>query len=137
MRHICFFLLAAACNCFAAQDKPACSFGEGSVTRQVAGFEIRIAPYRDKENPGLPQCRAVIRDASRKIVFSGHDSGFAIVLAGEDVNGDGAPDAVLEAYSGGAHCCWPASDQERIWELILERRQHGVLRNTRLRTAEH
>jgi hypothetical protein len=27
-------------------------------------------------------------------------------VTGQDVNGDGQPDAVFEDYDGGAHCCW-------------------------------
>ena len=98
-------LIATAGNCFAAEEKN-CSFGTGTVTKRVAEFQIRISPYRDKDNPDFPQCRAVIRSPDGKVIFSEHDSGFAIALLGEDVNGDGVPDVVLEAYSGGAHCCW-------------------------------
>jgi hypothetical protein len=28
---------------------------------------------------------------------------------GNDLNGDGVPDAIVDAYSGGAHCCWTYS----------------------------
>jgi len=89
-----------------AAGEPACSQGEGSVTRKLEGFELQIAPYPDANNPDLDECEAEIYDARGDVIFSEHDWSFAIELAGVDVNGDGIPDVVLEAYSGGAHCCW-------------------------------
>ncbi|HEX9456715.1 MAG TPA: hypothetical protein VF935_03720 [Candidatus Acidoferrum sp.] len=89
-----------------AAGEPACSQGEGSVTRKLEGFELQIAPYPDANNPDLDECEAEIYDARGDVIFSEHDWSFAIELAGVDVNGDGIPDIVLEAYSGGAHCCW-------------------------------
>jgi hypothetical protein len=88
-----------------AAGADSCFFGNGSVTKQVAGFQTKISPYHHKDFPH-EGCRAVVRDQNRKVVFSEHDFGFSIALLGEDVNGDGVPDVVLEAYSGGAHCCW-------------------------------
>lgn len=44
--------------------------------------------------------------ANKKTIFTESDWAFSLKLAGEDTNGDGVPDVVLEAYSGGAHCCW-------------------------------
>jgi hypothetical protein len=88
-----------------AAGTDSCFFGNGSVTKQVAGFQTKISPYHHKDFPH-EGCRAVVRDQNRKVVFSEHDFGFSIALLGEDVNGDGVPDVVLEAYSGGAHCCW-------------------------------
>ena len=89
-----------------AAGEPACSQGEGSVTRKLEGFELQIAPYPDANNPDLDECEAEIYDPRGDVIFSEHDWSFAIELAGVDVNGDGIPDVVLEAYSGGAHCCW-------------------------------
>ena len=45
-------------------------------------------------------------DPRGDVIFSEHDGAFSIELVGDDVNGDGIPDVVLQAYSGGAHCCW-------------------------------
>jgi len=89
-----------------ALDEPSCSQGEGTVTRKLEGFELQIAPYPDANNPDLDECEAEIYDPRGDVIFSEHDWGFSIEVAGDDVNGDGIPDVVLEAYSGGAHCCW-------------------------------
>ena len=89
-----------------ALDEPSCSHGLGRVTKKLDGFELQIAPYPDANNPDLDECEAEIYDPRGDVIFSEHDWSFAIELAGVDVNGDGIPDVVLEAYSGGAHCCW-------------------------------
>jgi hypothetical protein len=41
--------------------------------------------------------------SSAAVIFSAHDPGMALVVAGRDVNGDGVPDIVLEGDSGGVH----------------------------------
>lgn len=105
MRTIFLLLLFASGASAYGQQEDRCVFGEGTAVRQVAGFQVNIAPYRDEEDSDCPECSAVIRSPNDKIIFSEHDSGLALLLTG-DVNGDGIPDVVLEAFSGGAHCCW-------------------------------
>lgn len=105
MRTVFLLLLLASGAGAYGQQEDRCAFGEGTAVRQVAGFQVSIAPYRDEEDPDRLECTAVIRSPDDKVIFSEHDSGFAMLLAG-DVNGDGTPDVVLEAFSGGAHCCW-------------------------------
>jgi hypothetical protein len=89
-----------------ATHRPECRQGRGRVTRKIHGFKIQISPYPDKSNPDLDECEAEIYDPRGDVIFSEHDWGFALDLAGVDVNGDGIPDVVLEAFSGGMHCCW-------------------------------
>ena len=98
-------LLASGIPAYAA-NRSECRQGRGSVLRKIRGFEIRISPYPDKSNPDLDECEAEIYDPRGDVIFSEHDWGFAILLAGVDVNGDGIPDVVLDAFSGGMHCCW-------------------------------
>lgn len=101
-----FLLASAAANPVRALDNSSCSRGKGRVVRRVKGFQIRISPLRDKNQPDVPLCEVEIFDSKQNVIFSENDWRFSIVLAGQDVNGDGIPDAVLESYSGGAHCCW-------------------------------
>src|ERR1700694_1933196 len=89
-----------------ATRRSECRQGRGSVTRKIHGFKIQISPFPDKSNPDLDECEAEIYDQRGEVIFSEHDWGFTILLAGVDVNGDGTPDVVLEAFSGGMHCCW-------------------------------
>jgi hypothetical protein len=99
-----FMAVAAGYPAAAAKG---CYQGRGHVRKKLAGgFEIRISPSPDKEDIYDAECRAVVLDAKKKTIFAEDDWGFTIEVAGEDVNADGIPDVVLEAYSGGAHCCW-------------------------------
>src|SRR5258708_3566762 len=100
-------LLAIAGGNPASAAAKGCMHGHGRVSKKLTGgFEIRISPNRDKVDLDDPECRAVVLDVNRKTIFAENDWGFSIEVAGSDVNGDGIPDVVLEAYSGGAHCCW-------------------------------
>ncbi len=107
MRLIILFclMLASGIPAYAA-NRSECRQGRGSVTKKIHGFKIQIAPYPDKSNPDLDECEAEIYDPRGDVIFSEHHWGFAILLAGVNVNGDGIPDVVLEAFSGGMHCCW-------------------------------
>src|SRR6266851_8337942 len=102
---ILFSLVLASGIPVYAANEPACWKGVGSVTKKLDGFEIQISPYPDKDNPDLDECEAEVYDPRGDVIFSEHDSSFVIELAGVDVNGDGIPDVVLEAFSGGMHCC--------------------------------
>jgi hypothetical protein len=107
MRLVIVFSLILASGIPAyATHRSECRQGRGSVTRKIHGFKIQISPYPDKSNPDLDECEAEIYDPRGNVIFSEHDWGFALDLAGVDVNGDGIPDVVLEAFSGGMHCCW-------------------------------
>jgi len=102
---IVFLLILAFGRPACASDNRGCRGGEGRVVRKVAGFEIVITPDRGEDTQER-SCEATVLDRNRKVIFAEHDSSFFIALAGQDVNGDGVPDVILEGYSGGAHCCW-------------------------------
>jgi hypothetical protein len=100
-----FFSTLAAQPAIAA-GKLACGAGQGSATKEAAGFQIKVLPSPRKVDHFDPECRALILDARNNEIFSADDWGFSIEVAGQDATGDGIPDVVLKAYSGGAHCCW-------------------------------
>ena len=91
-----------ACLCANATE---CRFSKkAAVYKLPSNFLLRLAPI-DNHWTG-EGCRAKLIDPNKKVVFSVADWDLALVLSGQDVNGDGTPDIVLEGYSGGAHCCW-------------------------------
>jgi len=105
--YLSFILVLASGISASASNEPACMHGRGHISKKLTGgFEIQVSPFPDKSNPDLDECEAEIYNPSGDVFFSEHDWSFVIELAGPDVNGDGIPDVVLEAYSGGAHCCW-------------------------------
>jgi hypothetical protein len=78
----------------------------GGESRRVNGFFVQVLSLRSARDSAA-RCQATVRDANGKVIFSRVDSGAAILsITGKDVNGDGQPDAVFEAWSGGAHCCY-------------------------------
>ena len=59
---------------------------------------------------GLCDCLTVVYEGSRRLVTFGTPGTPAAYtlsdLSGTDINGDGLPDLVVSAWSGGAHCCY-------------------------------
>jgi hypothetical protein len=97
-------LVAFASGSTSAAERDRCFGGDRFVKREIAGFRLTISRYHDATLPSIYQeCRAVVRDIQQHVIFSGHDPGMALIVAGQDVNGDGAPDLVLEGDSGGNH----------------------------------
>lgn len=97
-------LVLAVCGSAFAADKDQCVSGDQSINRVVSAYTVSISGYHDPSLPSaFQECRARILDARRHIVFSVHEPGLRLVTAGEDVNGDGIPDLVLEGDSGGNH----------------------------------
>jgi len=79
----------------------------GGGTVRLNGFTVQVKAVPDPTMPGDSTCRGSITSAQGKLVFEEEDWGMEIdPISGSDINGDGQPDAVLTAYSGGAHCCW-------------------------------
>ena len=76
------------------------------VSRTVNGIKITIEP-KPAEDENLSVCRASLtrRDGTDLNIGTDFDITF-LPVTGKDVNGDGQPDAVLEGWSGGAHCCY-------------------------------
>jgi hypothetical protein len=83
-----------------------CWHGRGEVKRIIRGLKVEITPTVDKDALNEPICHLLVRDLTGREVLSEDDSSFEIVLDDRDVNGDGIPDLVVLAFSGGAHCCW-------------------------------
>jgi hypothetical protein len=68
------------------------------------GYSLRLSPMKSQPDSG---CMAVVTSAGEKTAWSGTSSSMVVLpVTGQDINGDGAPELVLEAFSGGAHCCW-------------------------------
>jgi len=91
-----------------AEVKGACYADSKEESAKINGFTIRVFRHPQADQPrSLDDCRAEIKDASGKLIFSSEDHGLAILpVSGADINDDGEPDAVIEGYTGGAHCCW-------------------------------
>ncbi len=53
-----------------------------------------------------PGCHVQVQDAGKKVILAEDDAAFKVFDTRLDWNGDGKPDLILEAYSGGSHCCW-------------------------------
>lgn len=107
VRILLFVFLIADAISVRAIAKPPCLGGNGFFTRHFASFEIRISPYH--KGPETHECKITVRDEQKRQVFAEYDWGLSIIVLGDDVNGDGLPDLVVEGYSGGAHCCWTYS----------------------------
>jgi TonB family protein len=68
------------------------------------GYSLRLLPTSGTADSG---CSAVLVGRDLKTAWHGKDAAFDLLsVTGQDINGDGAPEVVLEAFSGGAHCCW-------------------------------
>lgn len=90
-----------------ASPRYACFDGKGKLIKVLRGVRIEIAPGSDPDAPGEPICQLhIIGDTSKRQVVSAIDHDFSVLETKLDVNGDGIPDLIIEAYSGGAHCCW-------------------------------
>jgi hypothetical protein len=64
----------------------------------------------DISGAGLCDCLTVVYEGVRRLVTFGTPGTPAAYtlndLSGTDINGDGLPDLVVSAWSGGAHCCY-------------------------------
>lgn len=81
--------------------------------RTVGPFTIQrwvnsAAP--DVSAAGMCDCITVVYDDVRRVITFGAAGTLAAYtmtdLSGSDINGDGHPDLVVSAWSGGAHCCY-------------------------------
>ncbi len=97
-------VLCLACIPVRAKGTPQCRFAKKATTHGLpSGFKLSLFPINGQYGEG---CRAKLVDVRKKVIFSVADWDIGLVVSGQDVNGDGLPDIVLEGYSGGAHCCW-------------------------------
>jgi hypothetical protein len=87
-----------------AKEAEQCVSGDRIIRTEAAGFSIVISRYHDPTlPPAFEECRAIVRDQQKHVVFSAHGPAMALVVAGKDVDGDGFPDLVLEGDSSGMH----------------------------------
>ncbi|MBI1318804.1 MAG: hypothetical protein GC168_07620 [Candidatus Hydrogenedens sp.] len=71
--------------------------------------ELRITIEPGPPQPGAPAMQAVVHYQDRVACTRALPAGANLALPlsdGVDVTGDGVPDAVIELYTGGAHCCY-------------------------------
>ncbi len=83
-----------------------CRHGEGKVKRIIGTVKVEITPTVDKDSLNEPICHLIVRHFGGSTILTADDDSIKVLLDNRDVNGDGIPDLVLEAYSGGTHCCW-------------------------------
>jgi FG-GAP repeat protein len=59
---------------------------------------------------GMCDCVSIVYEGARRVMTFGSPgtlSAYSVTdLTGTDINGDGFPDLVVSAWSGGAHCCY-------------------------------
>jgi hypothetical protein len=107
-RTILFFsLLLLSPFRIAANGRDWCGPNGRGESRHVKGLVVQLLPLQFRDNSDYSRCRAIIRGHDGHVAFA--SSGYQVSIldiTGDDVNGDGQPDAVFEDYSGGAHCCW-------------------------------
>src|SRR5262245_35059482 len=116
-RHIAkvpsFFLFALGLLLFSPEGRghaprrqEECFRGSGKVVRTIRTVKLRITPGVDKDALNAPICHLELKDRNGNVLLSEDDTSFEVLLDNQDVTGDGIPDLVLRAFSGGAHCCW-------------------------------
>ncbi len=105
MRLAALFLLIGVTQFCLGMGKYLCFAGDLSPVPRVAGIQIKVSPYHPEDfPPDIRECRLTIRNAATGAkILRADDHVFSIVLTGQDLNGDGVPDVVLEGYSGGNH----------------------------------
>jgi hypothetical protein len=89
-----------------AAEKWECWKGSHKVIRNLSGIHFTFTPTKDEDAMDWPGCHVMVQDAAKKVILAEDDAAFTILDTRLDWNGDGKPDLILKAYSGGAHCCW-------------------------------
>jgi hypothetical protein len=86
------------------KSQDGCSSGQGELHQPLgSGYVLNIRPSDDMEAP----CWAEILNSAGKEVYGNNNYAVRLHQAtGLDIDGDGKPEVVIEAFSGGAHCCW-------------------------------
>ena len=92
----------------AAALERGCAQGVGEWTENLwDGYKIEIAAAQG----GAPaQCRAALKSADGKVLFevTGADA-LVNPISGNDINGDGKPDVVIETHRTAGQCCYTYS----------------------------
>jgi hypothetical protein len=90
----------------------ACPYEENfQQPRKIGAYTLRLLPIKkeedDKDEDRDSRCRAVLTSAGgRKITIA---EGWALRvdnISGDDLNGDGKPEIILDGYTGGLQCCY-------------------------------
>jgi hypothetical protein len=104
------------------EPKDSCIGSEGRASKRIGSFLISVHAHPDQKE-FMDECAATISSADGKTVFQAHDHGTGILsITGRDINGDGEPEAVIEGWSGGAHCCYT------YWIVSLGRNRRLIAR---------
>ena len=99
------FLTFLALTLPAAAADYACQNAYGSLTKEIAGFKVVIAPATDDAHKA--QCRAAITSADDKTVFEAYSPQFNLEpISGRDVNADDKPDVVFSGKAAEPACCY-------------------------------
>ncbi len=108
MKYPALFVLIAVLSASAAALDHGCAQGIGEWTENLwDGYKIEIAPLAGSAEP---QCRAAFKSAEGKVLFE-VTGAEALVnpISGNDVNGDGKPDVVIETHRTAGQCCYTYS----------------------------
>jgi len=79
--------------------------------RKIGAYTLRLLPLK-KEGGAKQQgedfrCRAVLTSSGGKEITIAEDWALSVdSISGGDLNADGAPDIILDGYTGGAQCCY-------------------------------
>ena len=100
--------MLAVLSAFAAALDRGCSQGVGQWTENLwDGYKIEIAAAPS----GAPaQCRATLQSADGKVLFEVTGAEALVnAISGNDINGDGKPDVVIETHRTAGQCCYTYS----------------------------
>jgi hypothetical protein len=80
------------------------SVGPFTIQRWVNTVMPEVSPS------GMCDCLTLVYESARRVMTFGSPgtlSAYSMTdLTGTDINGDGLPDLIVSAWSGGAHCCY-------------------------------
>ncbi len=108
MRYAAVLFVLAVLSASAAALDRGCSQGVGEWTENLwDGYKIEIAAAPS----GAPaQCRATLQSADGKVLFEVTGAEALVnAISGNDINGDGKPDVVIETHRTAGQCCYTYS----------------------------
>jgi hypothetical protein len=118
----CLMLLLSS-SCLQAEEDKICPFDKSFESpQQIYGFVVQITS-NEKDDVGHP-CRLTVKTANGVPVLTATEMGIGWVRASADMDfdGDGKPDLLFEAWTGGAHCCYRywlvTSGEPKVWEFF-------------------